>query len=316
MRPRVWARLIMVAGLGLSLARPAPASSWRRSGGGISVRFRSGGFSAQFRAFAHRSRSLGYSRGWYGGYYPGWDGYYFPRRFYPPNYYGGYFSVYPAFGYGYPYDDFPIYDFPVYAGLPLVPVGFLSPDWVGWNAPLALWPRLYFGSAAVSPPAVRVVELPPRVIETPESSSASEREARPERERPTEPPPAGGEAGGEKGARVGAPPPAPVAEPRTVVVGRFRLEWGAGARTRVSWTGDPRVLGELQIEELDAARQRVTRRRIDAYPFRAAFERDPRTRSLRVTALAGDETVATAIVQLESAKKGQRNEQDPKGAKK
>lgn len=316
MRPRVWAWLLMAAGLGLSLARPAPASSGRRSGGGISVRFRSGGFSAQVRAFDHRSRSVRYSRGWYPGYSPGWDGYYFPRRFYPSNYYGGYFSVYPAFGYGYPYDDFPIYDFPVYAGLPLVPVGFLSPDWAGWNAPVALWPGLYFGRAAVSPPAVRVVALPPRVIETPASSGAAEREARPERERPPEPPPAGGQAGGEKGARVAAPPPAPVAEPRTVTVGRFRVEWGAGARTRVSWAGDPRVLGELRIEELDAGRQRVTLRRIDAYPFRAAFERDPRTRSLRVTALAGDETVATAIVQLEGAKKSQRNGKDTEDTKK
>jgi hypothetical protein len=73
----------------------------------------------------------------------------------------------------------------------------------------------------------------------------------------------------------------------------------------VFWAGDPRVIGELRVEELNAARRRITERRIDAYPFRATFERDPKTRSLRVTALAGDETLATAVFRPEGDQRGE-----------
>jgi hypothetical protein len=294
MRPRVWVWSLTAAGLVLSLTPPSPAASSRRVGGGLSVRFRSGNFSARFRAFSNSYRSVGYYPGSYGGYYPDCYGFYPPRRFYPPDYYGGYFSVYPAFGYGYPYDDFPIYDFPVYAGLPLPPVGFLSPSWLGWYAPVALWPRLFFGDAAVSRPATRVVVLPPRVVETPAPSGAEEQGSRSESERGPEPAPTPGEGPGKGRARVEALPAAPAAVHRTVTLRQLRVEWMTDSRTVVSWAGDPRVIGELRIEERDAAGRQLTQRRIDAYPFRASFDRDPKTHSLRVTALAGDETVATA----------------------
>jgi hypothetical protein len=301
MRPRGWVWSLLAAGLVLCSAPPTSAAV-SRYGGTLSLRYRSGGFSAGLHLGAS------YYRG--GGYYSGWYGPYYPPRIYPPNYYGGYFSVYPAFGYGYPHDDFPIYDFPVYAGLPLVPVGFLNPNWPGWYAPVYLWPRLYFGNLAVSPPATRVVELPPRVQEAPAPSEAppkpGQREARPEtpakpeereappgaRLAPVAPPAGAGE--GNKAHSAG-----PSAQHRTVRLGRLQVDWGDGARTQVLWTGDPRVIGELRVEELDGARERLTDRRIDAYPFRASFERDPKTLFLRVTAFAGEETLATALFRRE-----------------
>src|SRR5262249_20638034 len=106
-------------------------------------------------------------------------------------------------------------------------------------------------------------------------------------------PPAGAAEGGK--ARAAGPG----ARQRTVRLGRFQIDWGDGARTHVLWTGDPRVIGELRVEELDDARRRITERRIDAYPFGRTFERDPKTLFLRVTAVAADETVATALFRRE-----------------
>jgi hypothetical protein len=289
MRPRAWAWSLLAAGLVLCSAPPSSAAS-SRFRGDLSLRFRSGGFSASLNLGARYYRARG-------GYYSGGYGSYYPRRIYSPGYYGGYFSVYPAFGYGYPYDDFPIYDFPVYAGLPLVPVGFFSPNWPGWYAPVYLWPRLYFGDLAAAPSVPRVVELPPRVREAPAPPEAppapEEREARPEARLAPEAPPAGAAEGGK--ARAAGPR----ARHRTVRLGRLQVDWGDGARTQVLWTGDPRVIGELRVEELDGARGRITDRRIDAYPFRATFERDPKTLFLRVTAFAGEETIATALFRRE-----------------
>jgi hypothetical protein len=301
MRARAWTWSLLAAGLVLSSAPRSPAASARFGGGGLSLRFRSGGFSANFQVFDRYYRARGYYPGGY-GYYPGGYGYFYPPRIYPPNYYGGYFSVYPAFGYGYPYDDFPIYDFPVYAGLPLIPAGFFSPNWPGWYAPIYLWPRLFLGGPGMASPAPRVEEFRPRERTAPVPPKAPGTEEKPSPEARPEPeaPAAPGAAEGGK-AR---------AEPRTVRMGRLEVDWSDGTRTQVRWTGDPRVIGELRVEELDAGRRQITERRIDAYPFHATFERDLKTVFLKVTALAGDETLATAIFSANEQQKPKNRKTD------